>query len=94
MGADTALARGIAERVLRCPEVLEMCPLPGDDGHAGPTTGVVVTSDSIEIRVRARRDRPLPLVAAQIQAAVGQLVPGHSLRLYIDGSDSTHDLPF
>ncbi|RCV57794.1 hypothetical protein [Marinitenerispora sediminis] len=89
---NTALARGIAERVLRCPEVLGLSPLPGrgDD----PPTGVVVTRDSVEIRVRARRDRPLPLVAAQIQAAIGQLVSGHSVRLYIDGADTTRDVPF
>ncbi|MFI7027107.1 Asp23/Gls24 family envelope stress response protein [Microbispora rosea] len=80
-------ARGIADRVLSCPDVADLSRgpfgvvathLPG-----GLVPGVAVRDDAIEVDIVARYGRPLPEVADLVRDAIGDLAGGRRVDVTI-----------
>nr|WP_285758832.1 hypothetical protein [Nocardiopsis ansamitocini] len=78
----------IALRVRALPDVVELSsgsfgtlatPLPG-----GTVDGVAVRDDIVEVGVVVRYGRPLPEVAADVQAAVVPLAEGRAVHVSVE----------
>ncbi|GAA3736831.1 hypothetical protein HDA32_005516 [Spinactinospora alkalitolerans] len=82
---QATLPRDIAEQVLRVPEVVAVVPCPRATGAAADGEA------PLEIHVRARRDRPLPVVAAAIQAVLAE--SGHRITVRLDPVDEIVEWP-
>jgi hypothetical protein len=86
-----ALAEPIAAAVLACPAVSRLSAGPfGTVGTHLPgrrVTGVAITDTAVTVRVVAR-PVPVPVLEAQVRAAVAGLLPGLPVHLGVDDLDT------
>ena len=82
------VARGMAEAVAGCPDVVALStggfgtlqtPVPG-----GRVRGVAVRDDHVEVGVVVRFGRPIPDITAEIRALLAPMAVGRAVHVYVE----------
>ncbi|GAA3005341.1 hypothetical protein [Streptosporangium longisporum] len=84
-----ALARGMADAVRRCPDVVDLSGGPFGTvatympGEMMP--GVALREDEVEVSIVVRLGRPLPEIAEEVRAAVASMAGDRPVNVHIGG---------